>query len=316
MVRKLPIRLSAGSGPTFGVDDLACAAATHLGCWEDEGLDVTWTPVPGGVAAMQAVLENSVDVSYGGLGPVLRFRSDGEPVRIIVSMARALAQNLVTQKRLTSTDQLRGASWALDGFGALSHHMARLVVRALKISEDEIDWQSVGPPPERIERLLNDSIDVSLIRVEEATSLNSDQNNNLHTLMGFSELKDLVPIQPHGVLATTEAYEQAHPEELHRLTRGMIRASRALNDDFENFRKVYDHNVTVPVADEDIYDIWKKERDSSGFAIDGELSEEHWQKQMGLFYELNPDLPKISRNDVIAENFVADALEQLGALSG
>ena len=39
-MKKLPIRLAAGSGPTFGVDDLSCAAATHLGLWEDEGLDV------------------------------------------------------------------------------------------------------------------------------------------------------------------------------------------------------------------------------------------------------------------------------------
>ena len=68
MVDVLPIRLAAWSGPTFGVDDLACAAATFLGCWEAEGLDVTWTPVHGGVAAMQAVLDDVVDVSYGGLG--------------------------------------------------------------------------------------------------------------------------------------------------------------------------------------------------------------------------------------------------------
>lgn len=316
MSETIPIRLAAGSGPTFGVDDLACAAATHLGCWEEEGLDVTWTPVHGGVAAIQAVLDDVVDVSYGGLGPVLRKASEGEPVRIIVSMARALAQNLVTQNRITSLDQLRGVTWALDGFGALSHHMARLVVRALNIGEDEIDWQAVGPPPERIERLLADTIDVSLIRVEEAAALNGDADAGLHTLLGFAELKDLVPVQPHGVLATTETFEQAHPDKLQRLTRGMIRASRALNDDFDNFRKVYDRNVTVNVADEEIQAIWQKERDSGGFAVNGELTEGHWQNQMELFYELNPELPKISRGDVIAENFLALALEELGVQPG
>lgn len=316
MTKNLPIRLAAGSGPTFGVDDLACAAATHLGCWEEEGLDVTWTPVHGGVAAMRAVLDDTVDVSYGGLGPVLRLASEGEPVRIIVSMARALAQNLVTQSRITSLDQLRGVSWALDGFGALSHHMARLVVRALEIGEDEIDWQAVGPPPERIERLLAGSIDVSLIRVEEAAALNSDAGNGLHTLLGFAELKDLVPVQPHGVLATTEAYERAHQDELHRLTRGMIRASRALNDDFDNFRKVYDRNVTVRIADQEVHDIWRKERDSGGFAVNGELTKGHWQDQMQLFYALHPDLPKISRGAVIAEDFVARALQDLGVQPG
>ncbi len=316
MTDRLSIRLAAGSGPTFGVDDLACAAASYLGCWSDEGLDVTWTPVHGGVAAMKSVLDGATDASYGGLGPVLKFRCEGAPVRIIVSMARGLAQNLVTQKKFNSTADLKGASWALDGFGALSHHMARLVVKALGIAEDEIRWEAVGPPPERIERLLAGTIDVSLIRVEEAIALSLDPSNELKNLLGFSDLKKLVPIQPHGVLATTQAYEDAHPEELERLAAGMIRASRALHDDYDAFRKVYDDHVTVKVPDEHIKTIWQQERDSFGFAINGELSQSHWRDEMQSFFELNPDLPRIDRADVIAEQFVASALERLGLVAG
>ena len=87
--QKIRIRLAAGSGVTFGVDDLTCAAATQLGCWSDEGLDVSWTPTKGGVAAIQAVLDDDVDVAYGGLGPAIDFRVSGALVRIVVSMARA-----------------------------------------------------------------------------------------------------------------------------------------------------------------------------------------------------------------------------------
>ena len=112
MTSSLPIRLTAGSGLTFGADDLASASATRLGCREEEGLDVIWGR---GVASIQAVLDDVVDVSYGGLGPVLRFRSEGKPVRIILSMARGLAQNLVTQTRLTSVDRLKGVSWRSMG---------------------------------------------------------------------------------------------------------------------------------------------------------------------------------------------------------
>lgn len=316
MTSRLSIRLAAGSGPTFGVDDLACAAATHLGTWADEGLDVTWTPVHGGVAAMQAVLDGRVDVSYGGLGPVLRFRSEGRPVRVIVSMARGLAQNLIVQKRITSTDQLRGCTWALDGIGALSHHMARLVVRALDIPEGEIRWEAVGPPPERIARLLADTIDVSLIRVEEAISLDLDPSNTLHNLLGFADLKRLVPTQPHGVLGTTEAYEAASPEHLRRLARGMIRASRMLHEDYTAFRKVYDRYITVKVPDDHIRRIWQQEHDTGGFAINGELSRLHWARQMELFYELNPAMTRVTREAVIAEDFVRDALAKLGRLAG
>jgi ABC-type nitrate/sulfonate/bicarbonate transport system substrate-binding protein len=316
MASRLPIRLAAGSGPTFGVDDLACAAATHLGTWADENLDVSWTPVHGGVAAMQAVLDGKVDVSYGGLGPVLKFRSEGRPVRIIVSMARGLAQNLVVQKRITSTDQLRGASWALDGFGALSHHMARLLVRALGIAESDVRWEAVGPPPERIARLLAGTIDVSLIRVEEAISLDLDAANSLHNLLGFADLKRLVPVQPHGVLATLEAYEQGQAEALHRLTKGMIRASRLINDDYHLFRQVYDRYVTVKVPDEHIRRIWEQERASGGFAVNGEMTERHWSAQMELFYALNPQLARVERSAVLADRFVGGVLAEIGRVAG
>jgi ABC-type nitrate/sulfonate/bicarbonate transport system substrate-binding protein len=316
MSDKLPIRLAAGSGPTFGVDDLACAAATHLGLWADEGLDVAWTPVHGGVAAINAVLDGTVDVSYGGLGPVIKSRAEGNPVRAVVSMARGLAQNLIVQKRIGSTDDLKGVSWALDGMNALSHHMARLTVRALGIDEADIDWQVVGPPPQRIDRLLSDTIDVSLIRVEEAISLSLEHADKVHNLLGFADLKKLVPTQPHGVLGTTEAYEAAHPEELARLTRGMIRASRALHDDYEIFRKVYDAHVSVPVPDDMIRTIWQQEHDSGGFAVNGEMSDGHWQEQMRLYRELYPELPQVSLDDILPRVFVADALEALGPHGG
>lgn len=312
MSDRLSIRLAAGSGPTFGVDDLSCAAATTLGLWADEGLDVTWTPVHGGVAAINAVLDDTVDVSYGGLGPLIKSRAEGNPVRAIVSMARGLAQNLIVQKSITTTEDLKGVSWALDGTNALSHHMARLTVRALGIDEAGIDWQVVGPPPQRIERLLNATIDVSLIRVEEAISLSLENADKVHNLLGFAQLKELVPTQPHGVLGTTEAYEAAHPEELARLSRGMIRASRALHDSYDTFRKVYDANVTVPVPDEQVKQIWQQEHDSGGFAVNGEMSDSHWTRQMELYRELYPDLRHVSQDEILPRTFVADALSALG----
>jgi ABC-type nitrate/sulfonate/bicarbonate transport system substrate-binding protein len=194
--------------------------------------------------------------------------------------------------------------------------MARLLVRAIGIEESEIKWEAVGPPPERIARLLADTIDVSLIRVEEAISLDLDPANSLHNLLGFADLKHLVPTQPHGGLATLEGYEASHPEELRRLATGMIRASRLLHEDYALFRKVYDHHVSVKVPDEQIRRIWQQEHDTAGFAVNGELTSGHWSRQMELFYELNPALPRVTREAVIAEDFVRAALAKLGTVAG
>ena len=307
----IPIRLAAGSGETFGVDDLSCAAATDLGLWRDEGLEPSWTPVHGGVRAIEALLDGRVDVAYGGLGPALSARAGGAPVRIVVSMARALAQNLVVQADIAEPDRLRDRSWALDGFGALSHHMARLAVRALGIAEDEIEWRALGPPPERIEALLAGSVDVSLIRVEEALSLSARHPARLRTLLGFSDLKRLVPVQPHGVLTTTEAFETEAPDTIARVVRGMIRASRTLHSDGAAFERVFRGNAIVELATDDIAAIWRQERDNGGFAVNGEMSEAHWDAQFDDFRALNPDLREVAQDEVLARSFVTDALAAL-----
>ena len=310
------MRLAAGSGPTFGVDDLACAAATHLGCWEDAGLLVEWTPALGGIAAMKKVLAGEVDAAYGGLGPVLQLRAGGEKLRIIASMARALAQNLVVQPGIESVEQLRGLSWAVDGIGALSHHMGRCIVAALGIAESEIDWRVVGPPPERIAQLLAGEVDVSLIRVEEALALTGATDNDLQMLLGFAELKQLVTVQPHGVLATTEAFEAAEPEALSKLAKGIITASRRLRDDFDAFRKTYEHYVSVKLPANNVEAIWAQECASEGFAVNGELSTGHWDRQIESFAALNPQLPKVERDSVIAARFVEQALADMSRRDG
>lgn len=311
MTDPIPVRLAAGSGETFGVDDLSCAAATDLGLWRDEGLEPAWTPVHGGVRAIEALMDGRVDVAYGGLGPAIAARAGGAPVRIVVSMARALAQNLVVQNRIAEPERLRGCSWGLDGFGALSHHMARLTVRALGISEDEIEWRALGPPPERIEALLDGSIDVSLIRVEEALSLSARHPDRLRTLLGFSDLKRLVPVQPHGVLSTTEAFEAAAPDTLARVTRGMIRASRTLHSDGAAFERVFRDNAIVELSANEIGGIWRQERDNGGFAVNGEMSADHWTAQFADFREINPTLREVTQDEVLARTFVTDALKAL-----
>jgi len=305
----MKIRLARASGATFGVDDISCAVATQLGLFSSQGLDVEWSDWRGGVAAMRAVLDGHADVAYAGFGPVLALRAAGHPCRIFVSQARALAQALVVRNGI---ERLNGAVWAVDGIGALSHHMSRLVVRALGIAESEIRWDAVGPPPQRIAALLEGRADAALLRTEEALALNRDHADKLHRRLDFDELKRLVPLQPHGVLATTEAYEQAQPEALRKLAVAMIQASRALHDDAGVFARVVRASVSVGLDDAELQLLWQREHDSGGWAVNGGMGRDHWDAQLELFHELNPDLRKIEPREILNPGFVAAALAQLG----
>ena len=300
----MKIRIARGSGDGFGVDDISCAAADHLGFFARNDLAVDWVDARGGLAAMNAVLEGKADIAYGGFGPIVSLRAQGQPCRIFVSQARALAQALVVGNDIADLHALRGKRWAVDAIGALSHHMARLVVRAAGIAEGDIRWEAVGPPPLRIAALLDGRVDASLIRTEEALVLHRDRRDRVQRLLDFDDLKKLVPLQPHGVIATTEAYEASHPEILSSAAKAMVGASRALHEDFAAFRDTVRSYVRLRLSDDELRLLWQREHDHRGWAVDGELSHGHWEAQLALYRELNPSARRVSFDELVTTRFL------------
>ena len=262
------MRLASGAGGTFGVDDIAVAWATSGGFWEAEGLDVQWVPARGGVKAAEAVLSGEVDGCYGTWVPCVKFRLDGKPLRILASMAQALAQNLVARKdRVPSTEALRGKRWAVDGIGALSHTLAQLIARGLGLADGEVEWVVAGPPPQRIDQLLKGECDCSLVRVEEAVVLSWEHPDTLCKLLGFEEILPVAPTRPRGVISVTDEFLRAQPEACAALVRGLVRASGSLHDKVCNFRRAVEHHVTarpeavgpgVDVSDDEVAAIWQR----------------------------------------------------------
>ena len=58
--------------------------------------------------------------------------------------------------------------------------------------------------------------------------------------------------------------------------------------------------------------IWRQEHDSGGFAVNGEMSDTHWAKQMLLYRELYPDLRPVAQEELLPKSFVLDALQSMG----
>ena len=228
MVATETVRMAAASGHTFGVDDIAVGAATELGYFAEASITPDWVGKPGGVAAIEALASGEVDVAYAGFGPTMRARTAGTPIKLFVSMALGLGQALVVQSRITDPAQLRGVSWAVDGIDAMSHHFAQLILRAYGVADDQVHFVVKGPPPSAVAALLSQEVDCSLIRLEEAINVTRD-HPQLHTLLDFDQLLQLVPLQPHGVMVTHEDYAQKQPDAIVKVAQGiMLRHGRSI----------------------------------------------------------------------------------------
>lgn len=303
------------------------AWATSGGFWAHEGLDIAWIPYRGGVNVANAVLRGEVDGGYGTWLPCVQARRDGQPLKILASMAQSLAQNLVVNRtRIGSTADLPGKRWAVDGNGALSHTLGQLIVSGLGIPDGGVEWIEAGPPPERIAALLNGTVDCSLVRVEEAAVLTRQYPEFLGTLLGFQETLALAPVQPHGVISVTDSFARENPEVCNALVRGLIRASRSLHDNFEDFQEAVRQHVierpeavgpSVPVSLEEVQTIWQHEHDNGGFAVNGGLTAAHWQRSLRVYADLRGDemAASLTLNEIAAPAFVADAISQLGVHS-
>ncbi|CAE8637514.1 unnamed protein product [Polarella glacialis] len=320
------VKLASGAGGTFGVDDIAVAWATSGGFWKEEGLDIEWVPARGGVKVAEAVLAGEVDGGYGTWLPCVARHLEDKPLRILLSMAQSLAQNLVARKdKITSAQDLRGKRWAVDGIGALSHTLGQLIVKGLGLADGDVTWVVSGPPPQRIEALLSGDADCSLIRVEEAVALTRDHPELLHKLLPFEEILSIAPTQPHGVISATKDFVEKQPEVCAALCRGLIRASRSLHDSLDDFKEAVRQNVTerppsvgspVLVSDQEVEAIWRQEVAAGSFAVNGGLSEKHWAKQLGVYSELLSDAraASLSLQDFAEPAIVAQAVADLGGL--
>jgi len=318
------VKMASGAGATFGVDDIAIAWATSGGFWAAEGLDVEWTPARGGVKVADAVLAGEVVGGYGTWVPCVLRHREGKPLKVLASMAQALAQNLVVNKtRITCPADLKGKRWSVDGIGALSHTLAQLILQGLGIPETDVEFVVSGPPPQRIAHLLSGEVDCSLVRVEEAAVLGREHPDLLAKLLGFEDILPLAPVQPHGVLSVTSAFAEEHPEVCKKLARGLIKASRDLHENLEAFQTAVRQHVTqrpsdkgpcVAVSDVEVQAIWQQEHDAGSFAVNGGMTAAHWARNLAVYAQLNgvPDAAGMSLEEFAVPRFVVEALAELG----
>lgn len=227
-----PSVAAAVTGPAQHVNVLWAAKVANMapvwlaqdaGYFAEQGLDVDLSYVNGSGVAMAALIAGSADVvelsaTAAITAAVQETGADARPVMFIGTVNKE-DNKLMTQPSITDVSQLKGKTFCVGELGSFGDIALRLTLKQIDLD-----------PTNDVSVVRGGSIDgcvASLLSGQtQAFQVSTPQNVTL-VRQGMKVLLDTqtlnVPLQELGV-ATTRAYEQAHPDTLMRFTRAYIEA--------------------------------------------------------------------------------------------
>src|SRR5262245_17848716 len=234
----------------LNMTSLTAGVAVKRGFFRDEGLEVEVirTTAPVTVAAL-----SNGDIDYTMVfGSVVRAAMRGLPLKVVASFVDSSSLSLVARPEIKTMKDLRGKTLGVSAYGATTDVVARLMIRHFDIDpEKEIKVIALGADRARLSALKEGLIHVA------AVSPPADFEGKS---MGFGILArayELFNFPFHG-LATHNRKIKERPDEVKRVLKAMIKASRFIRENKEKAIEVLmqwarvDRDQAVAAYDSDV----------------------------------------------------------------
>ncbi len=277
--------------------------AKTLGYFEAEGLDVEFVTVQGDMPTAPVLSGNS---QFGLYGPemILKFKQQGQDVKLLLTVSDRYPYSFVTTKDITSIEQLK--SQVVNG--ADSGSSPRAFVRSIV--------NSAG---------LNPDTDVTYVNINGAASIAALESGDIKGTYvsptaraialqsGYNLLVDIYDPKVHKQLLGSESYEMyivfatekyisENPEVAQGFSNAVYKAllwadSHSADEIVEAMKPLFTNSETLPTAIKEIKenDIWSV---TGQFSDEGFAAINRVATASGL---INSD---VDRADVIAEDFM------------
>jgi ABC-type nitrate/sulfonate/bicarbonate transport system substrate-binding protein len=185
----------------------------RLGFYRQEGFDVDVVLVRGSVA-IQGVMAGSADyINHTSIFPAIM---RGIPLRMLLVDSDKPTFYLVTSPKITSFKDLVGKTLAIDDFAGNAGLIARELLTKNGVPVNEVKFRVLGPPPYRLQALLGDVVDGTLLNYV----MSKQAQSKGYRIVAYSG--DFISeVGPN--LATTQAKIENSPDEVYRVVKATLK---------------------------------------------------------------------------------------------
>lgn len=283
-------RASLSIGPLlYGID---------RGFYREEGIDLLYVPIRADLG-IKALLAGDVDYIYS-VGTIIRGAVLGVPVKTLSFDFAKVTHFLMSRPEITSAATLKGKKVGVSSFGATGDLAARVALQSLGLDPNkDVTIVTLGSDTIRYAALQSGAV--------QATHMPIPMNIQMRK-EGFHELfyAGNVLQRPLTGLATNLDKIQKNPNQVQRMVRAFVRATRALRNERAGFiafaQKKFGYSKDVM---EEAYKVLADALAQDGFVDDSVLQAAIDEAKSTV----NVTRP-ISQTDVVDYSFLRAALKK------
>jgi NitT/TauT family transport system substrate-binding protein len=219
-----PLKIGMPTSPP-NIVHMSIYIAQDAGLFAAEGLKPEILAFEDGTKAFRAMMSNDVDAASGAGGSTIVARSRGAKTKMILALAPKLEATMVVQPEIKSLQDLKGKRIGVQVPGGFAWILSMTVLRSAGLGEKDVRFVSILS--EDVPPLVAGQIDTAILHVEQAL-VAQKQKPSLHIL---AKLWEVEPLQLYNVLAVQEKTIAERRDEMVRMTKAIIRATRLMYED-------------------------------------------------------------------------------------
>jgi NitT/TauT family transport system substrate-binding protein len=223
--RPLDLKLAVTDPSVSLIPNSVMWLAKDLGYYQREGLDVDLLELTGTPLAVAALVSGQADVANIGVPEVIELVASGKADLRAVHSANVRQYFLLAGRDdVGALADLKGRSFGVARLGSVDHTQSVIVMKALGLDPgSDVQFIGLGEPQNRAKALVAGNVDATTFSVATWQAIHREPS--VHVLVDADAFFRAAPFVSKVNAAPTEVI-QAKSEELTRLTRALMAASR------------------------------------------------------------------------------------------
>ena len=218
-VKPTSVRIGIVSRSTL---DMPFFVARDRGIFREEGVEAELILMKASMT-VPAMLGGSI--AFGtATGTAVSAALSGADVRVVLAMSEKPSFDLFAQPSITSIQQLRGKKIGTAGLGALTEILARQILAANQVPQDQVTFLPLGASDVTYTSLKAGVIDATMLQIPQNFMAQDEGFRKLASGADYSRI-----IQ--GGLTTSKANISERPEVVTKVIRATLRALRLIKND-------------------------------------------------------------------------------------